>query len=171
MWRVYFGEWRDGRLKRLPYLGYYVLLMAVTGGIVLGMFLAIGAGMEEIGDMLAAQMLFVEKFGILMVLGFLMIMFAIMIAQFNIFFKRVRDMGLPPLWTFAGLIAVSVLLNILFPVQQVEMGTAVISTAESINTVMAANASQGSMAVQLFDLAVFLSLLLIPSDTFNKRGD
>jgi len=29
MLKVYFGEWGSGRLKRLQYLGYYILLLAL----------------------------------------------------------------------------------------------------------------------------------------------
>jgi len=169
MWKVYFGEWGEGRLKRLPYLGYYLLLMVLMFGIVLGLLMAMGLGGELMGNMMAAEALFVEKFGILMVIGIFALMFGMMLAHINIMAKRIRDMGLPPLWTILGIIAVSMVLNVLFPAQQMEMSTAVVATAEGTHAAVNANANEGSVIVQLFDLIIFLSLVLIPSNTFGNK--
>ena len=29
MLKIYFGEWGSGKLQRLPYLGYHILLMVI----------------------------------------------------------------------------------------------------------------------------------------------
>ena len=36
MLKVYFGEWGNGRLQRLAYLGYYLLLIVIATAIIFG---------------------------------------------------------------------------------------------------------------------------------------
>ncbi|QOR61507.1 hypothetical protein ACM66Z_08700 [Sulfurovum sp. ST-21] len=171
MLNVYFGEWGEGRLKRLPYLGYHILLMVLMFSVIFGIVLAVGASVNLLDtDLMSAQAFMFEKFGLLAIICTLLFLLSGMVAQVNILAKRVRDMGLPAFWTILGMIAVSMLLNILFPAQQMEVNTAVVSTAEGTSAALAANATEASIVVHLFDLAVFLCLILIPSDTFNKRG-
>ena len=169
MWKVYFGELGEGRLKRLPYLGYHILLMVLVFAIMFGViFMAGSLGNMISGNIMQMQTAFLEKFGIVTLFGFIFFFFAVMFAQVNLLVKRIRDMGLPALWTILGLIVLSILLNLLFPAQHMEMSTAVVSTSEGTNAAISANASSGSVVVKLFDTIVFLCLVLIPSDTFKK---
>ena len=170
MVKVYFGEWANGRLKRLPYLGYYLLLIVLFVAIIFGGIFAMGAT-ENImgGDIAATQAILLERFGFAAIIGFFVFMIVMMIAQINILAKRIRDMGLPPVWTIFGIIMVSLILNILFPAQSVEVSTAVVKTAENATATVGAETTTASMMVQLFDLIVFLCLILIPSDAFGKN--
>ena len=170
MWTVYFGEWMDGRLKRLQYLGYYFLLMFLVMMTVVGSLLLIGATPEMMQESMDAMMtLFVDRLGWLMILGIVVVMFMVFAAQLNIMAKRIRDMGLPAWWTIGGLILLSILLNLLFPVQQIEVASTVVGGTEmATHATFSADASTGSIVTELFNLAVFLSLVLIPSDFFKK---
>ncbi|WP_295421222.1 DUF805 domain-containing protein [Sulfurovum sp.] len=171
MLKIYFGEWGNGRLKRLAYLGYYLLLMVLFVAIIFGAILAVGAT-EKImgGDIFAIQAMLMDHFGLAFIVGFVFFMLAMMVAQINILAKRIRDMGLPAVWTILGIIAVSIVLNILFPSQSMEVSTAIVKTAEgtAISTA-GTHANTASLIVQSFDLIVFLCLILIPSDAFGKN--
>jgi uncharacterized membrane protein YhaH (DUF805 family) len=168
MLKVYFGEWGSGRLKRLPYLGYYVLLMVIMMAIVLGGIASIGfAEMKSGIDIAATQAVLVEKFGVVFVFGAIFLVITMVIAQLNILAKRIRDMGLPAMWTILGIIAVSMVLNILFPAQVTTISTAVVQSAKGVSAAAEATTTP-SMIVQGFDMLVFLCLLFIPSDAFRK---
>jgi uncharacterized membrane protein YhaH (DUF805 family) len=170
MLKVYFGEWGNGRLQRLAYLGYYLLLMVIAAAIILGTIFAIGATTKLMGgDVAATQAMLMEHFGIFAIVGIVILLIAIVLGQINIMAKRIRDMGLPAVWTIVGIIAVSMILNILFPAQVVEVSTAVVKTAES-TAAAATTQTTASPIVQLFDMVVFLCLLFIPSDAFRKNS-
>jgi len=172
MLKVYFGEWGNGRLKRLAYLGYYFLLMVLSVAVIFGAIVAVGAT-EKImgGDVLDTQAMLMDHFGIAAMVGFMIFFIAMIVAQVNILAKRIRDMGLPAVWTILGLIAISITLNILFPVQSMEVNTTIVKTAEGTAAISTAgtHANTGSMVVQLFDMVVLLCLLFIPSDAFRKN--
>jgi len=169
MLKVYFGEWGSGRLKRLPYLGYYVLLMVIAMAIILGGIASVSLVETKEGiDFAATQAALVEKFGIVFVFGTLFLVFMMVIAQLNIMAKRIRDMGLPAVWTILGIIALSMILNLLFPAQVATVSTAVVQNAEGVQMAAEATATAPSMIVQGFDMLVFLCLLFIPSDAFRK---
>lgn len=170
MLKVYFGEWGNGRLKRLAYLGYYLLLMVLFAAILFGSIFAVGAT-ENImnGDIAATQAMLLDRFGFVFIALIFVFMIAMMVAQINILAKRIRDMGLPAVWTILGIIAVSLVLNILFPAQSVEVHTAVVKTAEGTMAAAETHATTASTIVQLFDLVVFLCLIFIPSDAFSKN--
>ena len=170
MLKVYFGEWGNGRLQRLAYLGYYLLLIVIATAIIFGAVFAIGATTKFMGgDVVATQAMLMEHFGIFAIVGIVILMIAIVLGQINIMAKRIRDMGLPAVWTIIGIVGASIILNILFPAQVVEMSTAVVKTAES-TAAAATTQTTASPIVQLFDTAVFLCLLFIPSDAFRKKN-
>ncbi len=171
MLKIYFGEWGSGRLKRLPYLGYHLLLMFIVLAILMGSIVA--AGLTETmmgGDIAATQTMLLDKFGILAMIIGTAVFFAALFGQINILGKRIRDMGLPVLWTILGIIAVSMVLNIIFPPQEVNFAAVAIPDANTTTTAVAAKATTSSMVVQLFDMVVFLCLLLIPSNTFGSKN-
>jgi len=168
MLNVYFREWQSGRLQRLAYLGYYILLMVIAIVIILGTIFAVGATAKLMGgDVVATQAMLMEHFGIIAIIGVVGLMIAIILGQLNIMAKRIRDMGLPALWTIIGMIAFSIILNILFPAQSVEVSTTIVKTAET--TATTTTQTTQNPIVQIFDIVVFLCLVLIPSDTFRKE--
>ena len=168
MWKVYFGEWQSGRLKRLPYLGYDVLLMVLGFMIIMGMLLLAGGSMESILSMGLAAVL--ESMGLVFILGIFVVSIALGIANLNIMAKRIRDMGLPAWGTVAGIILVSIVLNLLFPSQQMAVGAAVTDINGALSTTGDMHASTGSIITEGFNLLVFLCLLFIPSDTFGNQN-
>jgi len=171
MLKTYFGEWGSGKLQRLPYLGYYVLLMVIVFAVIFGGIFAIGAS-ETIfsGNLADTQAMLMDKLGIFAMVGILVLMFLAFIGQVNILAKRIRDMGLPVLWTILGIILLSMLLNMLFPPEAVSVSAAAVQTANASAATVAASTTTTNMVVQIFDMVIFLCLLFIPSNTFNNKN-
>ena len=171
MFKIYFGEWGSGKLQRLPYLGYHILLMVIVFAIIFGIIFAVGATESMMsGNIADTQAMLMGKFGILAIISIVILMFAAMLGQVNILAKRLRDMGLPVLWTILGIIVISMILNIAFPPQEVTMAAVAVHDDNVSATAVAASSMSTSMVVQAFDMIVFLCLLFIPSNTFgNKR--
>ena len=166
MWDIYFGEWRDGRLKRLPYFGYDILLMVISIAIVFGIFMLIG-GFDNNISSFASSML--EGSGILMIIFIFLFVITLTIANLNIMAKRIRDMGLPGWKTVLGVIVFSMIIGALFPAQQMEVNTAVVDTADGISGAINADASNGNIVSSIMNLIIFAALVFIPSDTFGKK--
>jgi len=166
MWDIYFGQWKEGKLKRLAYLGYDILLMVIAFAVIMGVIMFFGGLGSAMGNS------FNEIFagmGIVVVLFIFIFFLLVLVANLNIMAKRIRDMGLPAWGTVIGIVIISTILEVLFPSQQVAVDAAVTETAQGISTAMDANASQDSMVVNIFNLFVFLALVLIPSDSFGKK--
>lgn len=169
--KTYFGEWGTGKLQRLPYLGYHVLLMVIVMAVIFGGIFAVGATENLMGGNIAdTQKILYDKFGILAIISIAALVFITILGQVNILGKRIRDMGLPVLWTILGIIIVSMILNFIFPPQEVAMSAATVQTADGSATAVSATAASASMVVQIFDMALFLCLVLIPSDTFGDKN-
>jgi hypothetical protein len=110
-----------------------------------------------------------DKFGILALTGLVALMFVAMLGQVNILGKRIRDMGLPVLWTILAIVAISMLLNVIFP-PEVTMAAASVQTTDGSTTAMAASTTSTSMILQIFDMIVFACLVFIPSNTFKNKN-
>ncbi len=112
MKNTYFGEFADGRLLRMPYFKYLIILFAIMFGFMLATVMLIGAAENIIGgDLTNAQDVLRNALGLpyLVILGVVMI--GIFIALSNITAKRARDTGLPG-WLFVtGIIVISALLS------------------------------------------------------------
>jgi uncharacterized membrane protein YhaH (DUF805 family) len=111
---TYFGEIRNGRLLRLPYLGYSLLLQLLTFAVFMGIAFAIGVGEHLVGgDLEQAQMILQEKFSLplLLLCAVLGALFAF--ANFNIMAKRIRDTGLPGWWGVGALMVIGIALSAL----------------------------------------------------------
>jgi hypothetical protein len=91
-----------------------------------------------------------------------------MFGQINILGKRIRDMGLPVLWTILGIILISIILNTVFPPEEVTLSASAMNAANASTTEVTAT-STSSMIVQAFDMLIFLCLILIPSNTFKNK--
>jgi len=170
MFKIYFGEWGSGKLQRLPYLGYHILLMVIVFAVIFGGIFAVGASESIIaGNLADTQAMLMDKFGLLAILGIVALMFIAMIGQVNILAKRIRDMGLPVLWTILGIIVLSLILNVIFPPQEVAMSATAVQTANGSATAVAASSTTSNMIVQMFDMVIFLCLIFIPSNTFSNK--
>ncbi|MCF6206225.1 MAG: hypothetical protein L3J47_04925 [Sulfurovum sp.] len=167
MWNIYFGEWKEGRLKRLAYLGYDVLLMVIGMAVLFGTVMLAG-GVQEAFAIPSASI--VESMGIMAILFFFLFFMALLVANLNIMAKRIRDMGLPAWGTVVAIILISIVLEALFPAQQTQMSVAVADVQGQMPTAAVdTQMSQGSLVSNIFNLIVFACLVFIPSDAFNKN--
>jgi uncharacterized membrane protein YhaH (DUF805 family) len=96
MFRAYFSDLRTGRLARLPFLGFLLLLSVLF--VLYGLGIAFGAGLTEHlirPDFLTAPADLLEQIDVatLALLGPLVLVFGC--AKANLLAKRIRDMGLP----------------------------------------------------------------------------
>ena len=108
MFKALFGDIQAGRLLRLPYLGYSILISVLM--IVFGLALAFAAGVGEYliaGDMEAAQLHMSENFSIVSVLLFIVVSVLFLFAGCNIMAKRLRDIGLPGWWMVLAIVVVT----------------------------------------------------------------
>ncbi|OQX78044.1 MAG: hypothetical protein B6D54_00540 [Epsilonproteobacteria bacterium 4484_65] len=170
MLKTYFGEWGTGKLQRLPYLGYHLLLMVLIMVIIMGTIFAVGAVENFMGGNLAeTQKLLMDKFGFIAIAGIMVLIFAAMLGQLNILGKRIRDMGLPVLGTILGIMFISLILNIVLPPQEVAISAAAVQTADGSAAAVATTATTTNVFVQIFDMIVFLCLVFIPSNTFGNK--
>lgn len=143
MFKIYFGETRDGRLARLQYLGYSILLAAFAFGLAFLVILAIGAGEHIIGGNLQqAQDKFREVFSLPFVVLFALFYLVFAFAGANIMAKRIRDIGLPGWW----------------------MVLAVMLLTGFTSTVSSEQSGSG-----LYTL-IWIALLLIPGGAFSKNS-
>jgi len=140
MLKVYFGEFSNGRLRRLQYFGYALLLFALALGSVFGIVFAIGAGEYLMGgDLQEAQTELANRFSVPAVLTLGLIYFLVLVAKLNIMAKRIRDMGLSGWW---------------------------IALAVFVVVGLTSNTASPEAGSTLFSLVTLL-LLFIPSDTFG----
>jgi uncharacterized membrane protein YhaH (DUF805 family) len=99
MFKIFFGDITNGRLQRLSYLGYSLLLTVALFGIGLVIVLAIGAGEHIIGGNLQqAQDKLRVWFTMPFFFAFGLASFLFLFAAVNIMAKRIRDIGLPGWW-------------------------------------------------------------------------
>lgn len=170
MLKTYFGEWGTGKLQRLPYFGYHILLIVLIIAIILGSIAAIGATENFIGGNLAeTQKMLMDKFGFVAIAGIMILIFAAMLGQLNILGKRIRDMGLPVLGTILGIMFISLILNIVLPPQEVAISAAAVQTADGSAAAVATTTTSANIFIQIFDMIVFLCLVFIPSNTFGNK--
>ena len=170
MLKTYFGEWGTGKLQRLPYFGYHILLIVLIIAIIMGTIFSVGAAENFIGGNLAeTQKMLMGKFGFVAIAGIMVLIFAAILGQLNILGKRIRDMGLPVLGTILGIMFISLILNIVLPPQEVAMSAAAIQTADGSAAAVATTTTNANIFVQIFDMIVFLCLVFIPSNTFGNK--
>jgi uncharacterized membrane protein YhaH (DUF805 family) len=108
MIKALLGDVKTGRLMRLQYLGYSLLVYLLMFGFVFVVILAIGAGEHIIGgDLQYAQDKLREMFTLpaMIVFAVIMPLFLFMVA--NIMAKRIRDIGLPGWWSVLAIIVIT----------------------------------------------------------------
>ena len=108
MIKALFGEVKTGRLMRLQYLGYSVLLSLLMFGFGLAVVMAIGVG-EHIagGDLQQVQDQLLEQLTLPVMLVMAVVMPLFLFIGVNIMAKRIRDIGLPGWWTVLAIFIVS----------------------------------------------------------------
>ena len=108
MIKALFGEVKTGRLMRLQYLGYSVLLSLLMFGFGLAVVMAIGVG-EHIagGDLQQVQDQLREQLTLPVMLVMAVVMPLFLFIGVNIMAKRIRDIGLPGWWTVLAIFIVS----------------------------------------------------------------
>ena len=108
MIKALFGEVKIGRLMRLQYLGYSVLLSLLMFGFGLAVVMAIGVG-EDIagGDLQQVQDQIREQLTLPAMLVMAVVMPLFLFIGLNIMAKRIRDIGLPGWWTVLAIFIVS----------------------------------------------------------------
>jgi uncharacterized membrane protein YhaH (DUF805 family) len=112
MFKALFGEVKTGRLMRLPYLGYSVLLSLLMFGFGLAVVMAIGAGEHIIGgDLQQAQDRLREMFTLPAMLVMAVIMPLFVFIGANIMAKRIRDIGLPGWWMVLAIFVISAVVS------------------------------------------------------------
>ena len=152
MWEIFFGRVQTGRLARLQYLGYSILLNLVLFAIMLGGIMLVGGTERLSGDPAAMQAWFAEHLGIAGMFVIMVIFFVFMFASLNMTAKRLRDMGLPGWLGVLGIFVISLIVSTLF-------GGGAQPPPGEVATV-----NPVAMGVQF---AILLFLLLVPSDTFG----
>ena len=112
MIKALFGEVKTGRLMRLQYLGYSVLLSLLMFGFGLAIVMAIGVGeqiaggdLQQVQGQLQDQLLEQLTLPVILVMAVVMPLF--LFIGVNIMAKRIRDIGLPGWWTVLAIFIVS----------------------------------------------------------------
>jgi len=99
MFDTFFGDIRNGRLPRLPYLGYSLLVSLLLLSFVLAIIVAIGAGKHLIGgDIQQAQAKLRQWVTLPFMVVFGLFMAMVLFVSANLKAKRLRDIGLPGWW-------------------------------------------------------------------------
>ena len=143
MLRFLFGEITDGRLARLPFLGYWILLALTVAAVVIGVGAGIGVSERLIGgDLQTAQATLRDALGV-PVLILISLVFAVLVfVGANLKAKRIRDIGLPGWWTLLGIVIVGVIVSLAVSPQ----------------------------AAQGFSSLVLIALLLIPGNAIGRKA-
>lgn len=138
---IYFNNIKRGKLNRLSFFGYQLLLsvLFVTSLFTIVMFMGIGERLIG-GDIAHAQEILRQWFSIPFVILFSIFICTLIFAYLNLTAKRIRDIGFPA-WRSLAMIAFLLLL-----------------IAKIINL----------HASNTFFSLFFLALLFTPSDQFNK---
>ncbi len=152
MIRAYFKEWGTGRLRRLPYLGYSLLLIPIIAVIQVAVFLLTTVTMSANGEVPVTE-LGMPGGIILIVVGIL-----VTIVGANLGAKRIRDMGLTG-WRY--LILVSIGGSLLGVLADYLSGSS--SNGQVLFVAMAIHVVAG--------LGIALFFLLTPSDFLQTQRD
>lgn len=112
MLKPLFGDTATGRLARLPYLGYWILLGLLSVVIAIGIGASIGVAENAIGgDIQEAQAQLREHLGLPAVVLIFAVGMLLLFANLNLMAKRLRDMGLPAWWVVLGFVVISAVLS------------------------------------------------------------
>jgi uncharacterized membrane protein YhaH (DUF805 family) len=116
MLRTYFGGLTNGRLARLPFLGFWVLLWVLF--LLYGLGIAFGIGVVEplvFEGLEGARGYLLANYGLAVLVALAVFCLAFGFAQLNLIAKRLRDMGLPGWLVLLVLALASVSLGYILP--------------------------------------------------------
>jgi uncharacterized membrane protein YhaH (DUF805 family) len=103
--KTLFGDVHSGRLKRLQYVGYSLLLSLLMIGFGFAVVAAIGLGEDFIGgDLQQVQDMLRERLTLPYMIVFAVATLLFMFTGANIMSKRIRDIGLPGWWSVLALL-------------------------------------------------------------------
>ena len=143
MFRGLFGDVTNGRLARLPFLGYWVLIFVLMIAVGIGVTVTFGAAEHLIGgDLQSAQDQLLGQVGAPAVVAIAIVFVALAFAGLNIQAKRLRDIGLPGWWSVLGIL--------------------IISSALSFGL--------SDEAASAFSLLVLIALLLVPTGALGRTS-
>ncbi len=109
MIQALFKQVNDGKLRRMEFFGYWMLLVVLMMGFIFAVVAAIGIGEQLLGgDLSQAQDVLRTRFGLPFMLIFAVFMGVICFGSLNIAAKRFRHIGLPG-W---GAVLVVLILNV-----------------------------------------------------------
>ena len=112
MLKALFGDVHNGRLMRLQYVGYSLLLSLLMVGFGIAIVAAIGLGEDLIGgDLQQAQEILRERLTLPYMVVFAAATLLFMFVGANIMAKRIRDIGLPGWWSVLGLLVLFTVMN------------------------------------------------------------
>ena len=112
MFKVLLGDIRDGRLQRLPYLGYSILVVVLMLGLGIAFAIAAGVGEQIIGgDLQVAQDKLRDWFALPAILVVMVVMPLFLFMASNLMAKRIRDIGLPGWWMVLVVVALTGILS------------------------------------------------------------
>jgi len=148
MFKVYTGEIKTGRLQRLAYLGYSVLLSIIVMAVIFGAIAFVGS-IENLasGDLQQTQQQLMQNFGVPAMIAFGIFGLLVIFAHVNIVAKRFRDMGLPGWWAVLALIVLAAIVGAIFHNPDPE-APATVPT--------------------LINAVTWIVLLFVPSNAFSK---
>ncbi|MCP4284978.1 MAG: DUF805 domain-containing protein [Gammaproteobacteria bacterium] len=144
MLNSFFCDITSGRLARVPFLGYSVLLLIVFVAIGAGIGVAIGVA-EHLagGDLQSAQAQLREQFGIPAILLVSLVATTLVFVGLNLEAKRIRDIGLPGWWAVLGIFLAGAFIS--YTVSEQASGS--------------------------FHSLVYLILLIVPGKTFGRIAE
>ncbi|WP_295884240.1 DUF805 domain-containing protein [uncultured Thiohalocapsa sp.] len=144
MFKALWGDVQTGRLKRIPFLGWYLVVLALALVLSFGLGAFIGAAERMAGgEPIETQVALEQSLGPVGLITVAAVFALLLLGQMNIMAKRVRDMGLPMAW----LIVLAWLL--------------VSGLVSSVG---------GPVLGGLLSLLVLLALLLVPTGALGKGG-
>lgn len=144
MLEAIFGGVQTGRLARLPYLGYYALVVLLFLAVGVGVGVSLGGAERMVGgDVIEAQAAIAERIGVVGMVLVIAVFALLLFAQLNLAAKRVRDMGIGAAWV--ALLAALLLITL-------------------------ASSLAGQQAAGLINLLFFLILVLVPTNAFARGG-
>jgi len=137
-----FKDIKNGRLLRLQYLGYSILICLIVIIFLASLVFAIGLGEHLLsGNFQEVQNQIQEWFTLPFLIIFVLFIVVLLFMSANIMSKRIRDIGLPGWWSILVIIIASMILSILVSEQ----------------------------ASQVMHSVIWILLILVPTNALTKK--
>lgn len=157
MFNALFSGITSGRLPRLPFLGYLLLIAAIMFAFVFGtVALIVSAEKLMSGNLQQIQATLAQELGMAYIIIMAIFILLIVFVSMNIVAKRIRDMGL---WGWTSVLVLVVASGIVAAAFPGEM-----------TVVNGMNQMIPSLASSVLQAIVFLCLVLIPGNAFGNKN-